>query len=49
MEKGEQMREGEIRERLRTGPWRIATFKERESNHEKPIKKTMKDQRSGET
>lgn len=44
MEKGRQMREGEIREGSRTGPWRRATFKEREGNHEKPMKKTKKDQ-----
>lgn len=38
------MRRGEVRERLRKGPWRTAIFKERGGNHEKPMKKTKKDQ-----
>lgn len=43
VEKGE-VRGGEGRERLSTGPWRTVIFKERESNHKKPMKKTKKDQ-----
>lgn len=43
------MRRGEVRERLRKGPWRTAIFKERGGNHEKPMKKIKINQRSGET
>lgn len=42
VEKGE-VRGGEVRERLRTGPWRTEIFKERGGNHKKPIKKMKKD------
>lgn len=43
MEKGGKMRGGEVWKRVRTGPWRIAIFKERGGNHKKPMKKTKKD------
>lgn len=44
MEKGGEVRRGEVRERLRKGPWRTTIFKDRGGNHEKPIKKTKKEQ-----